>query len=108
MKAASVKEISADLKEVLAITDMIVAGVRISVVKYEHFSAHDFEPPATFYVRSALGQYYFYHTSKRAKAQEACDEYFGKARYTVNASKIQKGKGSFTCTGTQTRKGQKK
>ena len=89
-------------------SDVIAAGVRITVVEFEQFTDFEFEPPATFFTRSAMGQYYFYHTRARAKAQEACDDLFGKGRYTVNASKIQKGKGGLTCTGTQTRRGQKR
>jgi len=84
------------------------AGVKITIVQYEQFTDIEFEPPATFFTRSAMGEYYFYHTRLRNKAQEACDEVFGKGRYTVNASKIQRGKGGLTCTGTQTRKGQRK
>jgi hypothetical protein len=104
----SVREISPELKQAQEISDMIAAGIRITIVQYEAFAAYDFEPPATFFTRSALGQYYFYHTRDRAKAQEACDDVFGKSRYTVNSSKTQKGKGGLTCTGTQTRRGQRK
>jgi hypothetical protein len=86
---------------------VIAAGIRITVVPYDEFADFDFEPPATFFTRSAMGDYYFYHSRDRALAQAACDEVFGKGRYTVNASKIQKGKGGLTCTGTQTRKGQR-
>jgi hypothetical protein len=87
---------------------MISKGVRITIVSYERFTDIEFEPPATFFTRSAMGSYYFYHTRDRAKAQEACDEVFGKGHYTVNTSKVQKGKGALTCTGTQTRRGQRK
>lgn len=104
----SVKESGLGPLEEQQPTDMIAAGVRITIVQYEQFVDFDFEPPATFYTRSAMGHYYYYHTRARAKAQEACDDVFGKGRYTVNASKIQKGKGGLTCTGTQTRRGQRK
>lgn len=86
---------------------LVIAGVRISLVSFDTFSAYDFEPPATFYTRSAMGEYYFYHTRTRAKAQEACDEIFGSGRYLVTATKIQRGTGPLTCTGTHTRKGQR-
>lgn len=89
-------------------TEISAEGVRISLVSYEEFTDIEFVPPATFFTRSALGLYYFYHTRIRAKAQAACDDVFGKGRYTVNASKIQKGKGGLTCTGIQTRRGQRK
>lgn len=89
-------------------TEISAEGVRISLVSYEEFTDIEFVPPATFFTRSAMGLYYFYHTRTRAKAQAACDDVFGKGRYTVHASKIQKGKGGLTCTGTQTRRGQRK
>lgn len=85
-----------------------ILGVRYTVVIYDEFVDIDFQPPATFFSRSAMGDYYFWHTRERGKAQTACDEMFGVGRYTVNASKIQKGKGSLTCTGTQTRRGQQR
>lgn len=88
-----------------SIKDLIIAGVRVSLTDFEKFSAYDFEAPATFYTRSAMGEYYFYHTWTRAKAQTACDEIFGAGRYKVTATKTQKGKGTaLTCTGTATRK----
>lgn len=99
--------ISRDIPEVNN-TEICAEGVRISLVRYEEFTDIEFVPPATFFTRSAMGLYYFYHTRARAKAQAACDAVFGKGRYTVNASKIQKGKVGLTCTGSQTRRGQRK
>ena len=87
------------------VRDMIAEGVRISLVEYEEFAGWGFEPPSTFFTRSAMGVYYFYHTRSREKAQGACDATFGKGHYTVTAAKTQKGKGgALTCTGTHTRK----
>ncbi len=86
----------------------VVAGVRYSVVDYGQFTDIDFQPPATFFSRSAMGDYYFWHTRERQKAQAACDELFGIGRYTVHTSKMQKGRGELTCRGTQTRRGQRK
>lgn len=84
----------------------------ITEVSYEEFSAWDFNPPATWFIKNALGTYVFIHTSSRAKAQEWVDEEYGKGRYTVNASKIQKGKplgeGSKPAFGVATRRGQKR
>lgn len=88
--------------------DLKVSGIRYTVVSYAEYTDIDFEPPATFYVRSAMGDYYFFHTRDRAKAQAACDEMFGAGRYTVHSSKIQRGKGTLTCTGTQTKRGQRR
>lgn len=85
---------------------------KITEVEYEEFSRWDFIPPATFFIKNALGVYVFIHTSSRATAQAWVDEHYGKGRYTVNASKIQKGKplgeGSKPAFGTATRRGQKR
>lgn len=82
--------------------------VRVTVVDFDLFSDIDFVPPATFYIRNASGDYVFVHTRSRDKAQAWVDDNYGKGRYKVNASKIQKGNGNITCTGTQTRRGQRK
>lgn len=82
--------------------------VRVTVVDFDLFSDIDFIPPATFYIRNASGDYVFVHTRSRDKAQAWIDENYGEGRYKVNASKIQKGSGKLTCTGTQTRRGQRK
>jgi hypothetical protein len=88
--------------------EQVSAGVQYSVVEFEQFADYEFEAPATFFTRSAMGQYYYYHTRARAKAQEACDELFGKGRYTVNSSEISKSRKTPTCTGTHTRRGQQR
>jgi hypothetical protein len=87
--------------------------VRVTVVSFEEFSDYEFNPPATFYIMDSLQQYYFVHTSDRKVAQDWVDETFGKGRYTVKASKIQKTKfksesGTYSAVGVATRKGQKK
>lgn len=85
---------------------------KITVVSFEQFSNYEFIPPATFYIQSAMGDYIFIHTSSRAIAQEWVNEEYGKGRYTVKASKLQKGKelgeGSKPAFGTATRRGQKR
>lgn len=83
--------------------------MKVTVVDYETFTDYEFVPYSTFFVRGATGDYYFFHTSKRAEAQKQTDEMFGKGKYTVVASKLQKEKpksesGSLSCTGTATRK----
>lgn len=82
-------------------------------VSYEEFTDPDFIPPGTFYVRNALGVYVFLKTSDRATAQKQIDNYYGKGRYTAVASKILPTKsklesGGLSCTGTSTRRGQKR
>ena len=86
-----------------------VAKMKISNVSFDQFTDIDFVPPSTFFIRGATGDYYFIHTSSRSKAQEWVDENFGKGRYTVVASKLQKTKpknesGAYSCTGTGSRK----
>lgn len=83
--------------------------LKITDVTFDEFTDIDFTPPSTFFIRGATGDYYFIHTAKRAVAQDWVDENFGKGRYTVVASKLQKTKtksesGSYSCTGTATRK----
>ena len=111
MKAVSVKENQGTLAEATKgeITSMIIAGVQITPITFEQFSAWDFEAPAAYYTRSAMGNYYYYHTKDKAKAQAAADELLGKGLYRVTSSKILSGgKGALTVTGTQTRRGQKR
>lgn len=85
---------------------------KITVVNYEEFSRWDFIPPATFFIKNAMGDYVFIHTAKRSVAQEWVDNEYGKGRYSVNASRIQKGKplgeDSRPAFGTATRRGQKR
>ena len=85
---------------------------KITTVSFDEFSNYEFIPPATFFIQNAMGEYIFIHTAKRAIAQEWVDENYGKGRYTVKASKLQKGKelgeGSKPAFGTATRRGQKK
>lgn len=83
------------------------------VVTFEEFTAIDFLPPGTFYVRDALGNYVFLKTSDRLKAQKQIDTTYGKGKYTVMAAKILPTKsklesGGYSCTGTSTRRGQKR
>lgn len=82
--------------------------VRVTVVDFELFSDIDFTPPATFFIRNACGDFVYLHTRSREKAQAYVDEHYGKNRYKVNASKIQKGGGNVTAVGHQTRRGQRK
>lgn len=82
--------------------------MKVTVVDYETFADYEFIPCSTFFVRGATGDYYFFHTSKRAEAQKQADEMFGKGKYTVVASRLQKEKsksesGSLSCTGTNSR-----
>lgn len=90
-----------------------MSELRITTITFKQFADIDFTAPATFFIQNAMGDYIFIHTSKRNVAQAWVDENYGKGRYTVKASKLQATKsklesGGFSCTGTATRKGQKK
>lgn len=86
---------------------------KTTTVTFDELTSLEFIPPATFFIQNAMGDYIFIHTSKRQLAQEWVDENYGKGRYTVKASKLQATKsklesGGLSCTGTATRKGQKR
>lgn len=86
---------------------MTAPKVRTTALTHEEFTSYEFEPPATFYFKNAMGEYIFLHTSKREVAQEWINENYG-THYTVVASKLQKGKplgeGSRPAYGTASRK----
>lgn len=82
-------------------------------VTFEHFCDPDFIPPGSFYIRNAFGEYVFFKTGDRAKAQEAVNNIYGRGRYTAVAAKLEKGtskleSGGYSCTGTSTRRGQQR
>lgn len=88
-------------------------SIKTEIVSFENFSQWDFIPPGSFYIRTALGDYLFLKTSSRAAAQEFVNTEYGKGKYTVVAAKIEQGKsrlesGGYSCTGTSTRRGQKR
>lgn len=75
-----------------------------TVLSYEEFCDDDCPKPAKWWVRSAMGNYYFFHCRERSSAQTQCDEWFGKGRYKVNTSGVSKNRKDLTVTGTATRK----
>lgn len=69
--------------------------------------------PSNFYVLISTGDRVYYKTRDRLAAQQQADEDWGKGKYTVRCVKDQKNKsklesGGLSCTGTSTRRGQKK
>ena len=88
--------------------------IETTIVEYKQFSDFDFIPPGSFYIRIATGDYVFYKTSDRAKAQAQIDlDFPPKGKYTAIPVKISKTKsklesGGLSCYGTQSRRGQKK
>jgi hypothetical protein len=79
-----------------------------TIVTYAQYTDYEFIDPSTFYIVDAMQNYVYYHTSKREVAQQAVDNEYGKGRYTVKASKLQKTKsrlenGGVSCHGTASR-----
>ena len=66
--------------------------IRVSVVTFEEYSDYEYIDPATFFVVDAMQNYVYFHTAKRQLAQEKCDSMYGKGKYIVKASKMQKTK----------------
>lgn len=92
----------------LVYTAYVVDKQKVTLVSYAEFEKWEFIPPATFFIKNASGDYVFIHTAQRAKAQEWIDNEYGKGRYSVNTSRLQKGKplgeDSRPAYGTATRK----
>lgn len=80
------------------------------VVPYEQFSDYLFIPPGLFFIRIATGDFVFYKTSDRVKAQKQIDDDFPpKGKYSAIPSRTMKTKsklesGGYSCTGVGTRK----
>lgn len=82
-------------------------------ISFNEFSEWDFIPPGSYYIRNALGDFLFLKTSDRNLAQKHVDFVYGKGKYRVIPSKDDKTKsklesGGLSCTGTSTRRGQKR
>lgn len=87
--------------------------IKITVVSFEQYTDYEFIDPATWFVMTATQDYYYFHTSKREVAQAKADELFGKGKYVVKTSKMQKTKskqehGGVSVRGKQTMRGQKR
>ena len=92
-------------------TEVKKKPVKTVEVTYEQFTAWDFIPCGSFYIRDALGNYLFLKTSNRAEAQAVINERYGKGKYNVVAAKLEKGisrleSGEYSACGTSTRRGQ--
>lgn len=77
-------------------------------VEYSKTLEVDYKHPHDFYIRNCLGNFVYFQTKVRSKAQDKCDEVYGKGKYKVNAAKIKKQDKPLTCRGVATRRGQKK
>lgn len=82
-------------------------------VTFEEFCSYDFIPKGRFYVRDATGDYMFIKTSDRIAAQAWIDEEYGKGKYRAVPAQAEnltskQESGGYSCTGTSTRRGQKR
>lgn len=95
-------------------TEKSIDKIKTTLVPYEVYTEYDYVDCAAFYIKTALGDRLYIHSSDRMLAQAVADEYSGvKGKYKVVAAKIQKTKsklesGGLSCYGTQSRRGQKK
>lgn len=55
---------------------------------FEEFTDIEFQPPAKFFIMTAMQEYVFIRTRSRALAQETVDSIYGVGKYTVKASSI--------------------
>lgn len=78
--------------------------IKTTTISFEEFSGLYFKPPATFYIKNALGEYVYIHTRDRNVAQATVDDLYGENKYKVTTAGQTKSTKGLTCTGTQTRK----
>lgn len=87
---------------------MAEKDIETVTISFEEFSEWEHIPYGSFFIRNALGMIVYYKTSDRLRAQKACDEEYGKGKYTVIPSKQQKTKPrtefGLSATGSNTRK----
>jgi hypothetical protein len=55
---------------------------------FDEFTDMEFEPPAKFFIMTAMQEYVFVRTRSRALAQETVDSIYGVGKYKVKASSI--------------------
>lgn len=74
--------------------NLIGETMRTTAVDFDTFASMEFQHPANFYVRTALG-YIYIHTRKRDEAQRWVDNEFGVNKYLVRSSKLTKGEPKY-------------
>ena len=55
---------------------------------FDEFTDIEFQPPAKFFIMTAMQEYVFIRTRSRAVAQETVDGIYGVGKYKVKASSI--------------------
>jgi hypothetical protein len=74
-------------------------NTKTTTVSYKDTLEEEFKDPSKYYIQDALGDFIYFHTSDRKKAQEACDKLYGKGHYKVRSSRLDKSD-SVTCRGS--------
>lgn len=69
---------------------MTKSKIKTTTVTFEEFTDMEFSHPASWWVRSCLGDYTYFHCRNREDAQKICDDMFSKGHYKVNAAKMSK------------------
>lgn len=93
---------------------MAAKEIEAVTISYEDFTSYDHIPIGNFYFKNAIGDIIYLKTSSRELAQAWIDNYAGiKDKYKAIPSKIFKTKsklesGGLSCTGTSTKRGQKR
>jgi len=77
-------------------SDSIIKSVIVPQDQIEVWSEQEewfvIQAPSNLYMVNALGEYHFFLTKDRTKAQQACDDVYGKGKYVIRAMKDQKTK----------------
>ena len=70
-----------------------------SITEQERENTEDFKHIAKWYIIDAMGDTVYFRKRERKDAQAICDEMYGKGKYTIKTSGIDKGKEGVTCKG---------
>jgi hypothetical protein len=84
---------------------MAAKELKITSVTFEELQNMDWCDPATYFIKDAMGITHFIHTKDRLIAQKWADDNYGKNKYPVKTSKVIKGSGEYSATGSNSRKG---
>lgn len=88
--------------------------IQTITISYEQFTEYDHIPLGNYFFKNALGEIIYLKTGDRQAAQDWIDNYSGvKGKYKAIPSKTFKTKsklesGGLSCTGSSTRRGQRK
>jgi hypothetical protein len=58
------------------------------IVSYEDFNDPDFHYPSNYYIVNCFGEYVFYKTRSRHKAQQSVNSFYGASKYQVRSANL--------------------